>query len=206
MVIDAAQARYQQIANDIRVLTHDVDRIFYCHRFGSYYDSSKDKVRALRSAAMVDGNTVDYTRPPHKVFASFAKAMSPRKKHLIVGTSMGGFFAAWLGSELGLPFVAINPAIQPAVSLRKHIGEGQAPYGTQFFLKEDTVDAYRGLPFRVDGSGFIAIDLGDKVIDPQETLRAVGGSLPIVTFPGGSHRFDHMGKLSIVIKSVFFKR
>lgn len=207
MVIDAAKISHHDIADRIRPFIEgtNVDRIYYCHGFASHFDANKDKVRALSAAAIVDGNTVDYTRPPHKVFESFQKAMSARRNYLVVGTSMGGFFAAWLGTELGLPYVAINPAVTPSHSLQKYIGEGGTHYGTRFTLREETVEAYSALPFRMDGQGLVALDMGDNVIDPQGTLQIVGDTLPIVTFPGGSHRFDHMHKLAAVIRSMFFR-
>ena len=205
MVIDGAKTGHHDIADRIRPLMQsaNVDRIYYCHGFASHFDANKDKVRALSAAAIVDGNTVDYTLPPHKVFESFQKAMSAHRNYLVVGTSMGGFFAAWLGTELGFPYVAINPAVTPSHSLRKHIGEGATHYGTRFTLREETVEAYNGLPFRMDGQGLVALDMGDKIIDPQRTLQIVGDALPVVTFPGGSHRFDHMHKLTAVIRSTF---
>ena len=207
MVIDGGKIGHHDIADRMRPLMQsaNVERIYYCHGFASHFDGNKDKVRALSAAAIVDGNTVDYTLPPHKVFESFQKTMSARREYLFVGTSMGGFFAAWLGTELGFPYVAINPAVTPSHSLRKNIGEGATHYGTRFNLREETVEAYSALPFRMDGQGLVALDMGDKVIDPQETLQIVGDTLPVVTFPGGSHRFDHMHKLTAVIRSMFFR-
>ena len=72
---------------------------------------------------------------------------------------MGGFFAAWLGLavSLALPFMAINPATNSTIPLRKHTGEFETTYGTRFFLKQKTVDEYNPLPFRMDGNGFVAL-------------------------------------------------
>jgi predicted esterase YcpF (UPF0227 family) len=208
MVVDGAQTGHHDIADRIRPLMQraNVDRIYYCHGFASNFDSNKDKVRVLSAAAIVDGNTVDYTLPPHKVFESFQKAMSARRNYLFVGTSMGGFFAAWLGTELGFPYVAINLAVTPSHSLQKYIGDSATHYGTRFTLREETVEAYSALPFRMDGQGLVALDMGDKVIDPQRTLQIVGDTLPIVTFPGGSHRFDHMREITEHIRNNFFIR
>ena len=207
MVIDGAKTGHRDIADRIRPLMQsaNVDRIFYCHGFASYFDANKDKVRVLSAAAIVDGKTVDYTLPPKNVFESFQKAMSGGRNYLIVGTSMGGFFAAWLGTVLGFPYVAINPAVNPSHSLQKYIGERATHYGTRFTLREETVEAYNALPFRMDGQGLVALDMGDKVIYSQGTLQVVGDTLPVVTFPGGSHRFDHMHKLVAVIRSMFFR-
>lgn len=112
-----------------------------------------------------------------------------------MGTSLGGFFAAWVGSELNLPFVAINPAIRPGRSLRAYLGEGVTHFGAPFLLTEGVVDAYRDLTFRTDGPGRVALDIGDEVISSRETLTEVCDQLPTLTFPGGSHRFEHMDAL-----------
>lgn len=206
MVIDGASIGHKAIANRIQPLlqSENVDRLFYCHGFASHFDKNKDKIRVLSAAATVDGKTVDYTLPPYKIFDSFQKAMSARRRYFLVGTSMGGFFAAWLGAELGLPYVAINPAVYPSQTLRKYIGEGVTHYGSRFILKEETVEAYRALSFRMDGQGLVALDMGDNVIDPQRTLETVGENLPVVTFPGGSHRFDHIHELTAVIQSMLY--
>jgi len=181
-----------------------VGRILYCHGFASYFDPSKDKVHGLSTLAPVDGVTVDYTRMPNDVFDAFATAMSAPRNTLIIGTSLGGFFAAWLGSALGLPFIAINPAIRPATSLRRHVGAGRTYFGKPFVLNQAVVDAYGNLPFRMDGAGTVVLDLGDDVIDAEATRVAVGDRLPLIAFPGGSHRFDHLAELLPIIASTHF--
>lgn len=114
---------------------------------------------------------------------------------LVVGTSLGGFFAAWLGAEFGRPFVAINPAIAPGKTLRAYIGHGVNHLGKPFELTEDCVRAYDSLAFRMDGQGTIILDLGDELLESRATLDFVRGSLPAFVFEGGSHRFDHMAEL-----------
>lgn len=46
--------------------------ILYCHGWGSHFDPSKDKIRALSKMRPVDGFTVDYTLHPYLVFERFA--------------------------------------------------------------------------------------------------------------------------------------
>ena len=168
--------------------------VLYCHGFASNFDPGKPKIRELERVAPVRGLTVDYARDPYEAFNAYLDALKGAERPLIVGTSLGGFFAAWVGSELNLPFVAINPAIRPFRSLRAYLGEGVTHFGAPFTLTEEVVDAYRDLPFRTDGPGRVVLDMGDEVISSQNTLDAVT-DLPVLTFPGGSHRFDHMREL-----------
>lgn len=74
------------------------------------------------------------------------------------------------------------------------LGEGVTHFGEPFRLTEEVVDSYRDLAFRTDGPGRVVLDMGDEVISSKETLDTVV-DLPILTFPGGSHRFDHMEEL-----------
>ena len=70
--------------------------IFYCHGWGSHFDPGKAKIRALSRMGPVDGVTVDYTLHPQLVFETFAARVKRHPESLVVGTSLGGFFAAWL--------------------------------------------------------------------------------------------------------------
>lgn len=169
--------------------------ILYCHGFASNFDPDKPKIRALERIAPVRGVTVDYTLNPFDPFHAYLDTLKGAESPLIVGTSLGGFFAAWIGSELKLPFVAINPAIRPFSSLRAYLGEGVTHFDEPFLLTEAVVDAYRDLTFRTDGPGRVVLDMGDEVINSRDTLNEVCDLLPVLTFPGGSHRFDHMDAL-----------
>jgi len=178
-----------------------IKTILYCHGFASNFDPDKPKIRALERIAPVRGVTVDYTRDPQDAFQAHTDQLAEAEKPLIVGTSLGGFFAAWIGSELNLPFIVINPAIRPFSSLRAYLGEGVTHFGAPFVLTEEVVDGYRDLTFRTDGPGRVVLDMGDEVISSQDTLDTVI-DLPVLTFPGGSHRFDHMEELvDLLIRS-----
>lgn len=77
MDIDGANAGYSDIADRISATLHteSVGHTNYCHGFASYFKGKKDKIRTISEAAMVDGNTVDYTLSPPEVFASFTKSL-----------------------------------------------------------------------------------------------------------------------------------
>lgn len=91
-----------------------------------------------------------------------------------------------MGAELGLPFIAINPAVEPRKTLRAYLGRGVNHVGEHFELTEGCVLAYEALSFRLDGYGTIVVDLGDEILDAQATLDLVNGRLPVVAFEGGS--------------------
>ena len=47
----------------------------------------------------------------------------PRGQSAVMGSSLGGFYAAWLSAHLGVPAVLINPAVHPSRDLARYIGE-----------------------------------------------------------------------------------
>ena len=46
----------------------------------------------------------------------------PRGQMAVMGSSLGGFYAAWLSAHLGVPAVLINPAVHPSRDLARYIG------------------------------------------------------------------------------------
>ena len=174
---------------------HKAASILYCHGWGSRFDPSKRKIRSLAKMRPVEGITVDYTLHPQAVFENYAALLTRHPQALVVGTSLGGFYAAWLGAEFDRPFIAINPSIAPSKTLQAYVGLGVNHVGEPFELTEDCVTAYDALSFRVDGQGTIILDMGDEILDARATLDFARGRLPVVVFDGGSHRFDHMDEL-----------
>lgn len=174
---------------------HEGASVLYCHGWGSNFDRSKKKIQELAKVLPVDGITVDYTAQPQEVLEIYAERLKLWPEAMVVGTSLGGFYAAWLGAEFDRPFIAINPSIVPGRTLRAHVGIGVSYTGEPFELTEECVMAYEALSFRLDGQGTIVLDLADEVLSAQDTLSFVRGRLPVVTFEGGSHRFEHMVEL-----------
>ncbi len=41
----------------------------------------------------------------------------------LIGSSMGGYYATWLGEKYGLKSVLINPAVRPYEFMREYLGE-----------------------------------------------------------------------------------
>ncbi|MEO1945163.1 MAG: YqiA/YcfP family alpha/beta fold hydrolase, partial [Candidatus Thioglobus sp.] len=61
-------------------------------------------------------------RPKHELSEKLCLESIKLGIDLLVGTSMGGYMVAAIGDKLGVPFVAINPAIEPRESLKKTPG------------------------------------------------------------------------------------
>lgn len=176
--------------------------ILYIHGFGSKFDPSSDKVISLSKLGNVEGIDIDWTRPAQHNISRIIEAAAPMAD-LIVGTSMGGWGAAKAGAAIGVPFVSINPAVDPGQSLKRYLGDGIDYNGALYSLVKKTVETYTA----IDGSGcgLILLDEGDTVIPYKPTVKALTDHYDINTFEGGSHRFEHMEQALPIIKQFYNK-
>ena len=175
-------------------------KILYVHGYGSNYDPTNEKVVSLATMGDVFGITIDYTDGYDTVYKNVQQAVYDNDIDLIVGTSMGGYMSANIGAALGIPFVAINPAIEPSVSLQQIIGEHTTYSGKEVNL---TKEAVQSLPYiSLDGFGLVLLDSADDVIDPYITEDVMKKN-NVVMFDGGSHRFSHIDESLILIAKHF---
>ena len=165
-------------------MTHAPTHLLYLHGFRSSPQSFKAQRMARAVAAP--------QRPPHwccpQLPPSPAQAIAglrhtvadwPRARMAVLGSSLGGFYAQLLASELGCPVVLLNPAVHPARDLAAHIGEHPAWHdpGQRVHFEPGFVDELRTLeaaprPHRPPTLAVIA--KGDDVLDWREMLAAYG--------------------------------
>ena len=173
--------------------------LFYCHGFASSFDPNKSKIHTLARLGSVGGCHIDYTSRADEVVSHVIEQGNFAKVDLIVGTSMGGWLAAELGACLGIPFVAINPAVDPSQTLCKYIGSGKDYQGKPYTLTESVVASY--YPIAKNGCGLILLDEGDEVIDARHTREVLKDYYQVEMFEGGNHRFAHMEEALPLIAS-----
>jgi len=144
--------------------------IFYIHGFGSRYNPDSDKIRGLGRLGAVRGADYDYTATFDSIIAHLTR--ETQRADLLVGTSLGGYLAMRLGTLTCRPYIAINPAIDPATSLRAYLGPGTDHYGTDFVMEEATLRSYPPLlPGLAPERGLVLIDEGDEVIDVPAAIE-----------------------------------
>ena len=115
----------------------------------------------------------------------------PRESMAVIGSSLGGFYATYLAATLDCRAVLLNPAVDPARDLQRHIGEQTAWHDPQsrFFFRPEFIDELRDLqvgalphPERL----FAIVAKGDEVLDWREmTARYPGSRIDLLD--GGDH-------------------
>lgn len=125
----------------------------------------------------------------------------PGASMAVVGSSLGGFYATHVAELTGCKAVLLNPAVDPARDLARHIGEQTAWHdpSQHFYFEPRFVDELRALahgPLARPQDYFAVIAKGDEVLDWREMAGRYAGAR-IKLLEGGDHAlsdFDaHIG-------------
>lgn len=169
----------------------------YLHGFNSKGDLNSLKVKELQKL----GETITIDYDSFSKFDSIDAQLSDEIKQIciskkdhftvLVGTSLGGYWASVIGKKYGIPAVLINPAVQPQQSLKKHIGIQYKNFKDeqQNMLAKDVPASYSDASNI--GMFLILLDQEDDVFDSKITDSWFTANR-VITYEGGSHRFEHM--------------
>ena len=118
----------------------------------------------------------------------------------VVGSSLGGFYATWVAEKMNCKAVLLNPAVDPARDLSRHIGEQTAWHdpNEKFFFAAEFVAQLRDLQAGSicwPQNYLVVIAKGDEVLDWREmTARYAGAHIRLLE--GGDHAIsdfdDHL--------------
>ena len=163
-------------------LTH----LLYLHGFRSSPQSAKARLLAAHLAEHHPGLSWWCPQLPPSPRAAMALleqgiAAWPRQTLGVMGSSLGGFYATWLGQRLGCRTVVLNPAVDPARDLAAHIGEQTAWHdpAAHFFFRAEYIDELRALaagPLRHPEDFLAVIAKGDELLDWREMAARYAGA------------------------------
>src|SRR4051812_26538836 len=99
--------------------------LIYIHGFNS--SPASFKARVLQERLSARGRRDEFMAPalPHSPAAAAGALDALAGQHpqaVLVGSSLGGFYATWLAERHGLRAVLVNPAVRPYELLAGHVG------------------------------------------------------------------------------------
>lgn len=105
----------------------------------------------------------------------------PAERMAVIGSSLGGFYATCVIERRGCRAVLLNPAVDPARDLARHIGAQAAWHdpAQHFFFEPGFVDELRALECGAlaDASRYFAvIAKGDELLDWREMCARYAGA------------------------------
>ena len=130
---------------------------------------------------IVKAPAMDYTKKG--IFKEWLNYVKKEKPNLIIGSSMGGYFALALASHTGIPVLVFNPAVHS---------------------RSFEIDGLQSGKERV--KGLVVLGGNDNIIDPGKTLSMLKGNwndldihiekemrhrIPLSTFVGMYNKITH---------------
>jgi uncharacterized protein len=151
----------------------------------------------------------DLNMPPLQVLEELSLQIQKLEQVVLVGSSLGGFYATQLASRYHLPAVMINPAIKPWILFRKLFGQDKIPLKVteQWTLDDAQLNDLEQLavPFVQDASKvLVLLQQDDEVLDYREAQRyysAVTHQSMLITEMKGNHGMDNFAeKIPMIIQ------
>lgn len=176
--------------------------LLYLHGFKSSPRSNKSRMMAERVAR--EHPKVTWWCPqlppsPRRAMDTVWQGVAdwPRHGMAVVGSSLGGFYAAWLAERLDCKAVLLNPAVFPERDLARHVGVQTGWHDPQqtFVFEPAFLDELRALqcagPAHPDNY-FALIAKGDEVLDWREMVRRYPAA-HMHLLEGGDHALGDFG-------------
>jgi predicted esterase YcpF (UPF0227 family) len=184
-----------------------VTHLLYLHGFRSSPQSAK----ARQTAAWMQAHRPDVHWWCPQLPPSPAEAMGllndgtqdwPAARTGVIGSSLGGFYATAVAERSGCRAVLLNPAVDPARDLTRHIGEITAWHSDErFFFRPEFIDELRAIrpavPTRLERY-FAVIAKGDELlswVDMSERYRGARIKLLEASDHALSDFADHLGEV-----------
>lgn len=166
-------------------------RILFIHGFGSRGLGNKSRalIEYFGASRVLAPNL---PHQPQQAIDLLEQLLLRQPADLLVGSSLGGYYATWLNREQTRPAVLINPAVMPFALLQDFVGEHRYEDGEAFNLDASDIDTLRSFQrphLRDDERYLVLLQSGDEVLDYRQAA-AYYAAKDVVVEHGGDHRFQ----------------
>ncbi|MBR2768729.1 MAG: hypothetical protein IKD68_07335 [Solobacterium sp.] len=122
---------------------------------------------------------IDYdAEEPEPILDQLSGIAEKKKIELLVGTSLGGFFAAVLSADLNLPVILVNPCMLPFLHLPRIGYQGDITSLIRLFGKLALIDR---------GKVSCIVGAEDELIDSHDFDERLFGNSRFRIIAGGGH-------------------
>jgi predicted esterase YcpF (UPF0227 family) len=176
--------------------------IIYLHGFQSSSRSQKATIISdyLKTKQFAEGFEIGFVSPnlpfsPSLTLQKLNALLDKQKRPVLIGSSMGGFYAAYLSQKRKLPAVLINPVVAPELlfdDLFNQEIENEYTGERHRFVQAD-LDLFKQMTLRELAFPkliFNLLETGDEVLDYRLAEKKYKICNQKV-FQGGDHRFQN---------------
>jgi len=166
--------------------------ILYIHGFASCGNSNKTK---LLKEHFNDVLAPDVPIDPDEAISFLQKLIVDNKVELIIGSSLGGFYAAYLAEKFQIKTVLLNPSTQPFITLAPYVGENEYfCTGEKFTWKKEHIAklmSYAIADNSIKVPVLVLLQKGDEILDYTKA-EAVYKKYEVIVQEEGNHRFENL--------------
>lgn len=170
--------------------------LLYIHGFNSSPLSYKARATHdyCSSLGMSDSIAVpELPHEPERAIAELAEIVEAQTVPVVlIGSSLGGYYATWLAERYNLRAALINPAVNPARLWQEHLGENRNYYsGRRYHITSQHVEQMRGLnveSLQRPDNFLLLVQTGDETLDYRIAVDKYKSSARIIQ-DGGDHSF-----------------
>ena len=139
-----------------------------------------------------------------KIKVTIEETIKENADIILMGTSLGAFWANYFNQKFGLKSILVNPSLYPWISLAKYMGLNKNfNSGEERILTAENVAAYKKYETEIIQGYHRVVVLGtkDDVIDYRETEQVFKGKAEIILLNEG-HRIENTDRISQLIIDV----
>jgi len=132
-------------------------------------------------------------------------------KKMIIGSSLGGYYALALHRKYNVPVVIINPALYPWIQLKNFLGEIEnKSTGKKFIWKEEYLEQLKKIEDNTVRNSdlkniFLLVSTDDELIDYKETISILGNTGSLIIWDNCGHEFRRFSEALELINEFYHK-
>ena len=185
--------------------------IIYLHGFNSTGQSAKGQYlkQHLHDIRVL---TPTYHYQPQQAITDLQELVQSSMQHserlLLVGSSLGGYYAQYLSRQFDINAVLINPALQPMITLDNYLGENTNFYsGETYTITRDDLDVLKSFdvaePCPSNTHILVLLDKADEVLDYRVAEQRYRPCANVICFDDGDHQFQHLAESLAPIRALY---
>ena len=149
---------------------------------------------------------------PEKTIQQLEEIILKNKNVLLIGSSLGGFYAMALSAKYNLRAILINPAVKADEALLSQIGEHENyDTGEKFEWTVAHVNQLKNLKEKYlsklnQKNLFLLLAEDDELLDSKETAELYKNSSKIMIIKNAGHQFSKFKEMIPAIKNFYLNR